>query len=849
MEDTNWNHNTSFSQITQAINAEVIEGDSVEVEKFVLETPLIRLKWLDANNRKVWAKLECNQVTNSFKVRGAYNAIRKVSAEKQIVTNSAGNHGLGVAYTLWKMGRKGKVVVPVNASEIKLRRLVNMGVEVIPAGKDLFECAQIARKIANEAGHVYISPYSNVDVIAGQGSIAVEVLQQKSEFDNVLVPLGGGGLVAGVGTYFKSVLKKCKISAMHPKIFGRTFSDDYFGAFSKSVYPTIADGLAVQQSYHDFTANLVKNIVDQMDFLSEDDIETGIVAMLSNEGILVEGAGAIGISALLNDPDGVKYNGDVLVIISGGNIATSSLMHALATQTDNKKYGRLLGFSSLQLPQESLKYAKPDKVLPPSNERSNAKAIMGNELAWQEIVSNLAEDTNKLGYDIDTHVEYATIENLELYEDILEYLKLQIKQLEAFLNSACISTDIWHKRAMYRIALQNFSYLKNSLAWCSASSSQSKRIMFFTPAENNDNAVNYDRYGSLLLKQRELILQRSLGFDTEKTELLLASSGQAAYTIVESFLLRNVMSSHPTVVTCPYIYFENLEQIQAIKSINLVVSDSWELSDLIQLVEKYSAEVLFVDPLANLGTLHTTDFNKFANLLKGHDWSNKWLVVDGTMISGGINLYSIFTEPTHPHILYFESGSKYLQLGLDLQMAGVVVAEKQFASDLNVHRRNTGTVMYQSGVTKFPLYNREQFLSRMLRMTRNAELLRDSLYTLNIESERINVTFPSNWRTLGWKHGGGVVAVTFKNEGLNNRPCLEYLITLIIEECKKHNIPFTKGVSFGFSTTRVSAAAAMAQDRPPFLRFSIGEESDFEMNEICRMILNSFYKFFDEYTQ
>ena len=830
------------------IDPKEIEYDYKEIRKIALKTPLIRLHWLETSNRKVWAKLECNQITNSFKIRGAYNAIRKIESNIPIITNSAGNHGLGIAYILWNQGRKGKIFVPVNASEIKLRRLINFGVEVIPVGKDLYECGQNAIKIAKEINGAYISPYSNKDVILGQGSIAVEVLEQKDSFDQVLIPLGGGGLIVGAGTYFKYKNKNCKINAIHPKIFQRKFENNYEKDFSKAVYPTIADGLAVQHTKEDFTGNLIKNIVDRIDQISEDDIEMGIIALLNNEGILAEGAGAIGIAALLNDPEGKIYNGDILVIISGGNISTSNLMHALAIHTNDNKINRLLGFSSVKLPQEAIKYEKKFEVNKKNiNNQIKENYDLNNEKAWNEIIDNLISDIDNLKIQIQEHIEYSKVENLDINNNAISHVLNNISSLENFVLIAKNEKDMWNKKYIYRIALQEYSFLRNSLEWCSASSNQSKRIMFFSPAENNENAVNYDRYGSLLLKTKEFNLQQSLGFDTEKVELLLTSSGQAAYTIVESFLIRYVFSEKPKVVSCPYIYFENLEQIQAIKNIDFIVSDSWELEKIINLVEKYNAEVIFADPLANLGTLHTIDFIKFAKLLEGYDWSKKWLIVDGTMISGGFNIFEIFNKPNHPHILYFESGSKYLQLGLDIQMAGIVVVEKVYLPILNTLRRNTGTIMYQTGVAKFPTYNRKQFLSRMLRLTKNSEIIYNNLNSLNQDKKRILLTFPKNWKELGWSHGGGIVAVTFVDQGLNNRPCLDYLISLVIEECKKKDIPFTKGVSFGFSAIRLSAASAMAQNRPPFLRFSIGEESKEEMELICLALKKSFQDFFKKY--
>ena len=155
--------------------------------------------------------------------------------------------------------------------------------------------------------------------------------------------------------------------------------------------------------------------------------------------------------------------------------------------------------------------------------------------------------------------------------------------------------------------------------------------------------------------------------------------------------------------------------------------------------------------------------------------------------------------------------------------------------------------MYQTGVAKFPSYNREQFLARMLKLTRNAEILYACLDSLNQDKKRVLLTFPKNWRELGWSHGGGLLGVTFEEKGVNNRPCLDFLISLILEESKKDDIPFTKGVSFGLSTIRVSIASAMAQDRPPFLRFSIGEESEKEMEKICSVVKRSFMLFFKKY--
>ena len=121
----------------------------------------------------------------------------------------------------------------------------------------------------------------------------------------------------------------------------------------------------------------------------------------------------------------------------------------------------------------------------------------------------------------------------------------------------------------------------------------------------------------------------------------------------------------------------------------------------------------------------------------------------------------------------------FLKLGLDLQMVGFVIAEKKYSLKLNILRRNIRTFMYQIGVAKFPSY-------------RNAEILYACLDSLNHDKKRVLLTFPKNWRELGWSHGGGILTVTFEEKRVNNRPCLDFLISFILEKSKKDNVPFTK---------------------------------------------------------
>lgn len=829
--------------------AGLIEADAVEIQKQALKTPLVRLSWLDAPGRTVWAKLECKQLTNSFKFRGAYNAIRKLDPSVPVVTASAGNHGLAIAYVAGMLHRKCRIFVPAAASELKLRRLIGMGAEVIPVGRDLFEATQSAKAFASEIGGQFISPFSHPDVIVGQGSIAVEVLEQQPvAFDQILIPLGGGGLLAGIGALFRERSSHTEIIALHPSAFDRSFECDGANAFLKPVLPTIADGLAVQHE-DNALGPLLMDLSGRIENVDESAIETAVVAMLHKEGLLVEGAGAISVGALLNDPDGQNYRGNILLLICGGNISTSSLMQALATHTDDPKLARLAGHRSVSLPAEAVRYRANRETQASRAQDPLLDAWTGD--IWRPLLANLIEDIVKFEQDLHRHQHFIATQKLDTNNAALTFVSDELKALHAFIK-ALTDLDTRNEetiRSAYRMAVQAFSCLRNSLSWCSASVDQSKRVMFFDPAENNHSGVNYDRYGSSLLRERELALVRALGHDPEVVDLLLTSSGPAAYSVIESFLLRDALPAKPTIVTAPYIYFEAAEQVATLKQANFVQATDWDLDSIIDLVEGHRADMVMLDPLANLGTLHTIDFHELARRLEKRDWSDKWLVIDGTMVSGGLDIFSIFNATNHPQILYYESGSKYLQFGLDLQMAGVVLCRKVHLPDLARHRRNLGAVMYQNAVTRFPRYGRDQFMARMLRLTANADLLSQTLRDFDPQGALFEVAYPAMWKGLGWSHGGGVVSLTMRNSGLNNRGCLDYLIDRIIYECRESDVPITKGVSFGFSTTRVSAAAAMANDMPPFLRFSIGEEPEDGTRKLANAVTRALAYFFATFAE
>ncbi|WP_416195031.1 pyridoxal-phosphate dependent enzyme [Pseudomonas sp. MH10] len=753
-----------------------------------------------------------------------------------------------MSYVAQEMKRKCTVYVPVNASELKLRRLINGNACVEAAGKDLYESSEIAKRQARKVGGIFISPFSHPDVIKGQGTLGMEMLEEAAvAFENLIIPFGGGGLLAGVGAVFRTHSPDTKIIAVHPEAFNRNFKDGLSAALRKGVYPTVADGLAVQHGVEDAELlQFVSPLIDSDRAVSEKEIECAIVALLHNEGILAEGAGAISLAPLISDLGGSDIQGNTLVIISGGNISTSSVMKCLATHECNSNSAKLLGHQSVKRVAEmEREYIVSEGSLVVASDR---EAECVEVSIWFGLSRKLVARLDALLRDIKRHKEYAIGEGLDVDLETVDYVFRRTSEVITELNKVDSTThDLDRMRSVYRLKLQEFGFLRNSLAWCSASNDQSGRVMFFDPQENNEGSLNYDRYGSMLLREVEIDLLLSLGFDTGSQDLLLVSSGQAAYTVIESFLLGNVLVPGASIVTSPYIYFEALEQLERLKHIELTRSKTWDLDSLIDLVNAKDATVIFLDALANLGEMNVLDLSGLARKLEAQSWGDKWLVIDGTMVSGGVDVFALFCAENHPTVLYYESGSKYLQFGMDLQMAGVVVAPKSHIAKLAVSRRNTGSVMYQSAVTKLPDYDRKIFLIRMKLLSKNAAFFVEAISNEQNLIARLDIAYPSDWYALGWQHGGGVVAISMKDGGFNNRACLEGFIGLLLQRCRERKVEITKGVSFGFSTIRVSAAAAMADNMPPFLRFSMGEENSVQMLAITQVTIEVLHEFFDKF--
>jgi cystathionine beta-lyase/cystathionine gamma-synthase len=298
-------------------------------------------------------------------------------------------------------------------------------------------------------------------------------------------------------------------------------------------------------------------------------------------------------------------------------------------------------------------------------------------------------------------------------------------------------------------------------------------------------------------------------------------------------LLRNVLLPGDTIAYAPYIYFECQEQMLRLPGFRHVTLSSYNVETILREVAREDPRIVFLDPVANYPNMPTIDLRELAHRTRDGSWKDRWLVIDGTMVSGGLNPFAWFNSLDHPRLLYYESASKYLQLGMDLQMAGVCVFGADLFPEMYINRRNSGSIMYSTQLARFPRYDRETLLSRMRQLSRNAGMIASTLEQISDRAGGLKIGFPTAAAELGWQHAGGVVTLEFADVERNSRASLERYIEMLLSECRIQNVALTRGVSFGFGVTRISAASSMAQNADPFIRFAAGEENREEMEKLC----------------
>jgi threonine dehydratase len=313
-----------------------------KVSKIAHRTPLKQSATLNKwTGGKIFMKLENLQKTGSFKLRGAYykvSTLNELDAARGVIAASAGNHAQGLALSCTLRGIKSKIFMPENAPLSKIEAVRSYGADIALEGDSYQAAYEAAKKEESENGGIFVHPFDDYDVIAGQSTVALEMLQQNPELKTIVVPVGGGGLLAGIALAVKSIRPDVRVVGVQ----SMNASAVYQSCIGSSKKPlsrctSIADGIAVVKP-GEITVPVIKKHVDEMLTVSEEQIAFAMMFMLEREKVVVEGAGAASLAAVLFHSH-LAADQKVGLIISGGNVDPQkwSLYKGMADKLNMKR--------------------------------------------------------------------------------------------------------------------------------------------------------------------------------------------------------------------------------------------------------------------------------------------------------------------------------------------------------------------------------------------------------------------------------------------------------------------------------------------------------------------------------
>ena len=318
---------------TLPVGPDDIEAARTRLRGAIVETDCDFSRTLsDILGCKIWLKFENLQFTASFKERGALNRLATLTARERkhgVIAMSAGNHAQGVAYHAHRLGIPATIVMPVNTPTVKVVNTRGHGAEVILKGETVEEAAAFATQYGRDKGLTFVHPYDDPLVIAGQGTVALEMLGSAPEIDTLVVPIGGGGLISGMAIAAKALRPGIQVigveAALYPSMYNAIK-----GAHLPMRGDTLAEGIAVKAPGR-ITQAVVRRLVDDIMLVSEEEIEHAVSLLINIEKTVVEGAGAAGLAAVLKDRQRFKDR-TVGLVLCGGNIDTRLLVSVLTRE-------------------------------------------------------------------------------------------------------------------------------------------------------------------------------------------------------------------------------------------------------------------------------------------------------------------------------------------------------------------------------------------------------------------------------------------------------------------------------------------------------------------------------------
>lgn len=317
------------------VTLERIQQAQERLRGIAVRTPLLRTVFGDI---EVFLKLENLQPIGSFKLRGAYNKIASLSAEQRkrgVIAYSSGNHAQGVAYAARAMGSRATIVMPSNSPKLKLEKTKALGAEIVTVGPASDERKARAEELATKHGYALVPPYDDEAIIAGQGTMGLEIVEDLPDVDAVLVCVGGGGMISGIATAIKNLRPDARVYGVESELGAKGKAS--FEAGHRISFPaeetsrTIADGMRTQ-SLGELNFDLIQRFVDGFISVSEDEIRESVRRLVLDAHLVPEPSGAVPSAAALFHRDEFSSNGKTVAIISGGNIAREMLKEILTPE-------------------------------------------------------------------------------------------------------------------------------------------------------------------------------------------------------------------------------------------------------------------------------------------------------------------------------------------------------------------------------------------------------------------------------------------------------------------------------------------------------------------------------------
>jgi threonine dehydratase len=328
----------TISSGTLMISIDDIRAAGRRLAPHLSPTPLIHSPWLSIRaSADVRLKLESLQVTRSFKVRGALNALTRLASmdpRPVVVTASAGNHGRGVAWAAERLGLHAVVFTPESAPQAKLAPIRSHGAELRSIAADYEDAERRAMEFSRTTGAAFVSAYSHEDVIAGAGTIALEIRDSWPEVDTIVVPIGGGGLVSGIARVARAAspaVRVVGVEAAQSCVF--TSARTAGRIVPITVGQTLADGLSGNVDPDTLTWDYIRDLVDEVVTVSEDELAEGLRGLVAEDHLIAEGAGVAAVAAVAAQRAALDAS-RTAVVVSGANIDSSKLLEVLSIPQD-----------------------------------------------------------------------------------------------------------------------------------------------------------------------------------------------------------------------------------------------------------------------------------------------------------------------------------------------------------------------------------------------------------------------------------------------------------------------------------------------------------------------------------